>query len=242
MRIFISILWFFVFLKLLVFWVWLWQLKEYHWGRFKAHFETQKLRKLFFSFHGIRFPKFTLKIIVVLVSGILLEFLILFYFYSMAILLLLIILAPIIVSLIVFAFQPVSYFWRKKTMSQARKKREEFKNLIIIGITGSYAKTSTKEILAEILSEKYNVLKTPRNINAEIGIAKTILKELKSEHQVFIAEIGAYNRGKIKEVCKMLQPKIGILTGINEQHLATFGSLENIRKGILGGLYLKLQD
>ncbi|PIR71919.1 MAG: hypothetical protein COU42_03070 [Candidatus Nealsonbacteria bacterium CG10_big_fil_rev_8_21_14_0_10_36_24] len=73
-------------------------------------------------------------------------------------------------------------------------------------------------------------MKTPKNINAEIGIAKTILNELKPEHQVFIAEIGAYERGKIKEVCRMLGPKIGILTGINEQHLSTFGSLENIKK------------
>jgi len=69
-----------------------------------------------------------------------------------------------------------------------------------------------------------------KNINAEIGIGNTILNELNQKHQVFIAEIGAYERGKIKQVCEMIKPKIGILTGINEQHLSTFGSLENIKK------------
>ena len=229
-KIFISIIWFLVFLKLLIFWVWLWQLKEYHWARFKAHFETQKIRKLLFSFHGIRYPKLTSKVIVILLSGILFEFLVLFYFYSLLLFLIFIILAPVIVFLLVLIFQIPALILIKRTINKAKAKREQFKDLIVIGITGSYGKSSTKEFLATILSERFRVLKTPRNINAEIGIAKTILEELSSKHQVFIAEIGAYERGKIKEICQMLQPKIGILTGINEQHLSTFGSQENIKK------------
>ncbi len=229
-KILISIVWFLVFTKLLVFWVWLWQLKEYHLGRFKAHFETQKIRKFLFSFHGIRYPKLTLKVIVILIFGVLLEIFILFYFYSLLLLVFLIIFAPIFISVLISLFQIPANIWIKISLNKAKKKREQFKNLIVIGITGSYGKSSTKEFLAIILSEKYNVLKTERNINAEIGIAKTILKELGFFHQIFIAEIGAYERGKIKQVCKMLQPKIGILTGINEQHLSTFGSLENIKK------------
>jgi UDP-N-acetylmuramoyl-tripeptide--D-alanyl-D-alanine ligase len=130
----------------------------------------------------------------------------------------------------VLAFQPLTYLVRRKVILRAQKKREDFPNLLVIGITGSYGKSSTKEFLYEILSEKYKVLKTQRNINAEIGVAQTILKELKPEHQIFVAEIGAYERGKIEEVCKMIKPKIGILTGINEQHMATFGSQENIIK------------
>jgi len=230
MRIIISIFWFLIFTKLFVFWLWLWQLKEYHWGRFKAHFETQKIRKFLFSFYGIRSPRLTKKVIVILIFGIIFEFLILFYLYSPLLLLILIILAPLISSLLILFFQIPVNILIKRILRRARKKRENFKNLIVIGITGSYGKSSTKEFLATILSQKYNVLKTKKNINAEIGIARTILKELNSKHQVFIAEIGAYNRGKIKEVCKMLQPSIGILTGINEQHLATFGSKENIIK------------
>ena len=233
-KILISIVWFLVFTKLFIFWVWLWQLKEYHGGRFMAHFETQVLRKIFFSFHGIRYPKLTKKIVLVLAFGIILEIAFLFLVFNSPTYVLhlirLIILAPIFASILILLFQIPAGILIKRTLKKAKDKREQFKNLTVIGITGSYGKSSTKEFLATILSEKYNVLKTKGNINAEIGIAQTILNELNPEHQVFIAEVGAYKRGKIKQVCEMLQPRIGILTGINEQHLSTFGSLENIRK------------
>lgn len=229
-KILISIIWFLIFTKLLVFWLWLWQLKEYHLGRFRAHFETQRIRKMVFSLHGIRYPKLTKKVTVILTAGILIELLILFYFYSIALLLLLIILAPIVISILILLFQIPANILIKRVLKKAEQKRKEFKDLTVIGITGSYGKTAVKEFLYEILSEKFNVLKTDKNINAEIGIAKTILNELKREHQVFIVEMGAYEIGKIKQVAQMIKPKIGILTGINEQHLSTFGSQENIRK------------
>lgn len=231
-----AILWLVLETKLLFFWLWLWQLKEYHFGRFKAHFETQKIRKFLFSFIGPRYPKLTNKILVILGSGIIIEFLILSRLFSLLDnlfylwLLILIILAPALFSLLVLFFQFPVGILTKTIMRKAQRKREETKDLIVIGITGSYGKTSTKEILATILSEKFRVLKTKEHTNAEIGIAKTILRDLKPEHQIFIAEIGAYERGKIKQVCKMLRPKIGILTGINEQHMSTFGSQENIIK------------
>ncbi len=235
-KIVITILWFFVFTKLLIFWVWLWQLKEYHLGRFKAHFETQKTRKIIFSLHGVRCPELTQKVAVILTIGIFVEFLFLLFVFNFTnylfyiFLLISIILAPIIISVLILFFQIPANILIKRTLKEAEQKRKRFENLTVIGITGSYGKSSTKEFLATILSEKYNVLKTKRNINAEIGIAQTILNELNPEHQIFIAEIGAYERGKIKQVAQMIKPKIGILTGINEQHLSTFGSLENIRK------------
>jgi UDP-N-acetylmuramoyl-tripeptide--D-alanyl-D-alanine ligase len=235
-KILISILWFLVFTKLLIFWVWLWQLKEYHLGRFKAHFETQKIRKFVFSFHGIRCPELTQKVAVILTVGIFVEFFFLLFisnftnylFYT--ILLVSIILAPITISILILLFQIPANILIKRILEEAKKKREQFKDLTVIGITGSYGKTAVKEFLYEILSQKFNVLKTKKNINAEIGIGNTILSELNQKHQVFIAEIGAYERGKIKQVCEIIKPKIGILTGINEQHLSTFGSLENIKK------------
>lgn len=228
MKIFIAVLWFLIFTKLLIFWVWLWQLKGYHWGRFKAHFETQKIRKLLFSFHGIRYPKLTSKVIVILMSGILFEFLILFYFYSLLLLLILIGLVPIISSILVLIFQIPTIILVKIILNKARKKREKFKNLIVIGITGSYGKTSTKEFLFTFLSQKYRVLKTKANANTTMGVANTILKDLNQKHEIFICEIGAYKKGEIKRMCELVKPKIGILTGINEQHLAIFGSQENI--------------
>jgi len=236
MKFLIATLWFLIFIKALFFWVWLWQLKEYHFGRFRAHFETQGVRKIISSFHWIKSPKLTQKTIVILSSGILLEILTLFYIFSFPnklfylTLLILLILSPIIFSLLVLFFQIPTVILRNRILRKAQQKREKFKNLLVIGITGSYGKTSTKEFLAEILSKRFKVLKTKKHINAEIGIAQTILNELTNEHEIFIAEIGAYEKGKIRQVCKMLQPKIGILTGINEQHMSTFGSQENIIK------------
>jgi len=236
MKLFITILCFLIFTKVFLFWLWLWQLKEYHWSRFKAHFETQKWKKIISSFWRVKLPKFTQKTITILLFGILLESLILFYispledsaFYIS--LLILLILSPAISSLLILFFQIPTDILKNKILKRAQQKRQKFKDLLVIGITGSYGKTSTKEFLADILSKKFKVLKTKKHINAEIGIAQAILNELTKDYQIFIAEIGAYERGKIKQVCRMLQPKIGILTGINEQHLSTFGSLENIIK------------
>ncbi|MBU2578744.1 hypothetical protein KKA09_01340, partial [Patescibacteria group bacterium] len=135
---------------------------------------------------------------------------------------------PLFSSFIVLLFQIPTAILCKRILKKAKRKRERFKNLLVIGITGSYGKTSSKEFLATILSEKFNVLKTEKHINAEIGIAQTILNNLNENHQVFICEIGAYEKGKVKEVCEIIKPKIGIVTGVNEQHLAIFGSMKNL--------------
>ena len=104
-----------------------------------------------------------------------------------------------------------------------------------MAITGSYGKTSTKEFLSTILSKKFKVLSTKDHQNSEIGVAKCILEDLKPSHQIFIAEVGAYNKGKVEEVCAMLKPKIGIVTGVNEQHLSLFGSMKNLLSAEGGG-------
>ncbi|MBU0497351.1 MAG: hypothetical protein KKG04_05280, partial [Candidatus Thermoplasmatota archaeon] len=76
----------------------------------------------------------------------------------------------------------------------------------------------------------YKVLTTPKNVNVDIGVAKTIINELTAEHEIFIVEMGAYKKGEIKAICDIVSPIIGILVGINEQHLALFGSLETIKR------------
>lgn len=224
------------FLKLSLFWLWLWQLKNYHLKRFKAHFERQPLKKGFSSFWRLKTPKPTPKMVLMILGVIIFFVLFSFFIYPLSlrnILMLgggLIILAPLFISFLVFLFQLPTLLIQYFILERARRKREKFSDLLVIGVTGSYGKSSTKEFLAHILSESFKVLKTPQNINSEIGIAKLILSDLKPEHQIFVAEIGAYERGKIKQVCQVIQPQIGILTGINEQHLATFGSQENIIK------------
>jgi len=278
MQIVALILWMIVFTKKLFLWIWLWQLKEYHIGRFKAHFHTEKGKKLirakivflklfvliglffrtilfsyltvivffgealfvFFALFRKKFlmPVITKKTFLILSLGIIFEIvfgsLVLLspiaqrFFYHCLITLDL--LAPLFVSGLVLSVEPIAISWRKKIIAKATDKRNKFKDLIVVGITGSYGKTSTKEFLADILSEKFRVLRTKEHQNSEVGISQCILNDLSKSHQIFVCEMGAYNQGGIKLLAKIAKPKIGILTGINQQHLATFGSLESIIK------------
>lgn len=122
------------------------------------------------------------------------------------------------------------YFYLQKAKNKLSLLRKQNQDLKIIGITGSYGKTSVKEFLASILKEKYNILATPENINTSIGIARLILNNLTKHHEIFIVEMGAYFRGDIKKICNLVHPDIGILTGINESHLEKFKTIENTIK------------
>ena len=107
------------------------------------------------------------------------------------------------------------------------KKSDIIPSLKIIGITGSYGKTSMKEVLFSILSREFNVVKTEKNYNTEIGISTTILKKLDKQTDIFIAEMGEYVKGDVKKLCKIAQPDISIITGINEAHLERYKTMEN---------------
>ncbi|MBQ4343154.1 MAG: UDP-N-acetylmuramoyl-tripeptide--D-alanyl-D-alanine ligase [Erysipelotrichaceae bacterium] len=98
----------------------------------------------------------------------------------------------------------------------------------IVGITGSFGKTSSKNILQEILSEKYYSLMTPASFNTPMGITITVREHLKPIHEVFICEMGADHVGDIQQLSDFVRPEIGIVTSIGPQHLNTFGSLQNI--------------
>src|ERR1035437_543948 len=131
----------------------------------------------------------------------------------------------LIVSVLVLKpFEAVIRFQIKK---KSINKLASLKNLTVIGITGSYGKTSVKEFFYSILKTEYQVLKTPESYNTVLGVAKVIDLELDNSYQFFICEMAAYKRGEIKELAQMLKPKYGIITGINEQHLEMFGSIEN---------------
>lgn len=114
--------------------------------------------------------------------------------------------------------------------NDAKRILRSMPNLTIIGITGSYGKTSTKHYLYRILSERYNVLMTPGNFNTTLGVIRTVREYLKPHHQIFIVEMGAKQRGDIREICDLVHPSIGIVTAVGEMHLETFGSLENVRR------------
>lgn len=115
--------------------------------------------------------------------------------------------------------------------NKAMKKINDMPNLKIIGITGSYGKTSCKNILGEILNIKYSALPTPKNLNTFNGLIMTINNYLDKFTDIFIAEMGAYVKGEITRLCKLVKPKYGILTKIGTAHLETFGSEENIQIG-----------
>ena len=125
---------------------------------------------------------------------------------------------------------PVEKAVRNFYITDAKKALKRCDNLTIIGVTGSFGKTSMKFFLNEVLSAKFNVLMTPESYNTPMGIVKTIREELTSTHEIFICEMGARYVGEIKEICDFVHPDLGIITSVGPAHLMTFGSLENIAK------------
>lgn len=98
-----------------------------------------------------------------------------------------------------------------------------------VGITGSFGKTSVKHYAAAMLSQKFSVIATPASYNTPMGIARTV-KERGTDCDIFLAEMGARHAGDIAELCDLVQPAYGVITGICPQHIETFGSLEAIEK------------
>lgn len=273
----VAILFFIWVIRSTLFWVALWQLKEYRFDRVLVHLrETTQGKNLLFSrlvlikwltilswiliifrndlvlfyritvlavlvyqaysvlkeflLRSIQRPVFTLKavfILFIVLSIISLLFLIPFM-ERFVWFLLLGQLIPLLVSFFVFSLSFPTEIYRDWQIEKARKKIKEHKNLLVIGITGSYGKSSTKDYVAQILEKKFKVLKTKRTNNTPIGIAKTILTGLRKETQIFVVEMGAYKMGEITEMCRIVNPKIGIITAVSEQHLSLFGSLKNV--------------
>lgn len=124
---------------------------------------------------------------------------------------------------------PFDYLFKKLLVSLAFLKLKLFHSkLVTVGITGSWGKTTTKEILSEILKSQYKVYKTPANRNTLLGVAETVLR-MPLTTQIFICEMGAYHKGDIKAICNLVHPKVGVITVIGPVHLERFGSLEDIR-------------
>ena len=115
-------------------------------------------------------------------------------------------------------------------INDAKRKLKSVPGLQIIGVTGSYGKTSVKFYLQTLLQGKYNVLVTPESYNTPMGIVKTIRGSLKPTHEIFICEMGARHVGDIKEDTDIVHPHHGVITSVGPQHLETFHSMENIQK------------
>lgn len=126
--------------------------------------------------------------------------------------------------------QPVEKLINRWYWRDAKRIISSMPNLKIIGITGSYGKTSTKHYLYRILSTDYNVVMTPGSFNTTLGVIKTIRENIKPFHEIFIVEMGAKQIGDIREICDLVNPQIGIITAVGEQHLESFKSIQNVQR------------
>lgn len=138
--------------------------------------------------------------------------------------------APLWVLLGAYAMAPVERRIQAGFKRQARATLDARRDLTTIGITGSFGKTSTKFILAELLKQKYNVLATPRSYNTPMGICLVVNEKLKPDHQVLVLEMGMRYRGDIQELCAIAPPDIGVVTTVGPAHLDTMGTLDNIAR------------
>jgi len=174
-------------------------------------------------------PSITIKALGIIALSFVLEWGIFLYTKDWALIFVIILLRFVVITAVVMVLQIPTIWTKKFIVFLAKKKLQKYPNMTVVGITGSYGKTSVKEFLSHILGQKYRIAKTEKNINTEIGIAKYILTQDFSDKDIFVCEMGAYRIGEIAVICKMVQPKIGILTAINEQHLSLFGSIQNIQ-------------
>ena len=124
---------------------------------------------------------------------------------------------------------PIEWGVKQYYINDAKRMLKESPNLTIIGVTGSYGKTSVKFYLQTLLKDSFNVLVTPESYNTPMGVVKTVRESLKSTHEIFVCEMGARHVGDIKELCDIVHPHHGIITSIGPQHLETFFNMDNIK-------------
>lgn len=144
-------------------------------------------------------------------------------------------LAPYWVFLAALVMAPVERSIQSGFKQRARERLAARRDLTLIGITGSYGKTSTKFIIAEILKQRYNVLASPSSYNTPMGLCIVINEMLRPEHQVLVLEMGIRHPGDMAELCSIARPDIGVVTTVGIAHLESMGSKDRIaeEKGVM---------
>jgi len=138
--------------------------------------------------------------------------------------------SPVLIMTANLILKPYEGYLSRRYINEAKAMIASMPELKVVGITGSYGKTSTKHYLHRILSEHYETLMTPGSYNTTLGVVRTIREMMKPYTQVFIAEMGAKQPGDIREIAEIVSPGIGIITAVGEQHLQSFGSIVNVQK------------
>lgn len=149
---------------------------------------------------------------------------------AVAVLLMVTVFSWAIVMLSVILLKPVENSINARYRNDAMRILSSMPDLKIVGITGSYGKTSTKHYLHAILSEKYETLMTPGSYNTPMGVIRTVREMMKPYTEMFICEMGAKQLGDIKEICDIVHPGCGIITAVGPMHIETFKSIENVAK------------
>lgn len=139
-------------------------------------------------------------------------------------------LEPCIIALANIINTPIEKLLRMRFINEAHAMVSDNKNLSVIGITGSYGKTSVKNYLHHLLSLEYDTLKTPDSFNTTLGVTRAIRENLNATHKFFIAEMGARRPKDIEEICNLVCPRYCIISSIGPQHLDTFKNIENIAR------------
>lgn len=221
----------------------LWYVKEYRPDRMLIHLKRTAQGKWIY-FPKWKLPPLSIKTLVLAISLIgteILLFLLLPYHVLIRLAIVDLVLFPLSFLYVALLRIPTLLYHRYK-IKQAKAILADHQWKSVIGITGSFGKTSTKEFLSTILSSKYSVLKTQLSKNSAIGISETVLSQLQKSHEMFVVEMGAYKIGEIAEMTQLVRPSVGIITAINAQHQDLFGSIETTMKAkyeLLAGLYGK---
>jgi UDP-N-acetylmuramoyl-tripeptide--D-alanyl-D-alanine ligase len=126
--------------------------------------------------------------------------------------------------------KPVEKHINQGYLNDAARILASMPDLTVVGITGSYGKTSTKHYLHRILSEQFPVCMTPGSFNTTMGVVRTVREYLKPYDRVFICEMGAKQPGDVREICDLVHPSVGIVTAVGPQHLESFKTIENVQR------------
>ncbi len=125
------------------------------------------------------------------------------------------------------ALKPVQGAVNRRFLQSAQRALRDYQPLVV-GITGSYGKTTTKFCVGEVLGVQRPTLVTPESYNSYLGVLRTINERLAPEHQAFVVEMGMFRKGDIAELCELVKPSVGVITAIGPMHLERLGSIEAI--------------